>query len=127
MFLLFSHKLLETQIVYAEKEFKINDFINLPNYLQENWSQVPTNLKTIKDYSQQFCKYLIDKGRPGDYVLIQGKWRVTLYMVNWCLDNGFIPVYCTAKREYSSIKIEESTIENCHTFNYAGFRLYERL
>jgi len=59
MFLLFSHKLTDTQIKDAIQNLKVTDFIYLPDNLQKLWSNVPSDLFDLDEYIEVFKDFLI--------------------------------------------------------------------
>jgi hypothetical protein len=73
MFLLFSHELTQEQIYDAVINMDVEEFVYLPEELQEYWSNVNpydnsrNNLLAIWQYLDELIK--ID-----DYILLQGEW-----------------------------------------------------
>ncbi|WDU84649.1 CRISPR-associated protein Csx20 [Caloramator sp. Dgby_cultured_2] len=83
MVLLFSHDLTQEQIKEANERFNIEEFIKLPEKLQQKWSNVPPEGEFTEIYFDDFKEFIEDNLRKGDFVLIQGDFGATAYMVNW--------------------------------------------
>lgn len=64
-------------------------------------------------------------GGIGDYVLAQGDFGATFYVVSWCFDNGLIPVYSTTKRVFESERLGDAFV-NKHKVKHINFRKYVR-
>lgn len=123
MFLLISHPLNEIQQKQAREIFGVREFVNLPEELQQRWSNVPPELEKIDNYIKDFCIFLADKSEKGDVVLVQGDYGTTYKMVNYCKHIGLFPVYATTKR------VAQETIENGkviiqRVFEHVRFREY---
>jgi predicted glycosyltransferase len=121
MYLLFSHKLTDAQIKDAKK-LGVNEFVYLPEDLQQKWSNVPPELERIKEYAKDFEEFL-KSAQKGDYVLIQGDFGLTCHMVNFSKNNGLIPVYATTKRISKDIN-QNGKIIKISEFQHIRFRMY---
>jgi hypothetical protein len=97
--LLFSHNLTDEQHIDIKKSLKVNTIYNLPSNLQKMWSQVPTDRDLIfSDYLKDIERFLLTNLDSGDFVLIQGDFGATYYMINFCKLHSFIPIYSVNKR-----------------------------
>jgi len=123
MILLFSHKLTDTQIKDAIENLKITNFKYLPNNLQKIWSNVPSELVDLEEYSKQFKDFVRLVAKKGDYVLIQGDFGLTCKMVEWCKKNGFIPVYSTTKRDVIE-EVKNAKVVKISKFKHVMFRKF---
>lgn len=125
MILLFSHKLTEEQMDDAKNKLQCNEFIYLPQELQKCWSDVDPeddisyneNLIKIKDY-------ILNISDLYDYILIQGEFGYTYNIVNFALNNNFIPIYSTTKRE-STEEIIDGKVKKTLNFKHVKFRKYK--
>lgn len=124
MVLMFSHKLTNEQIEGAQSQYSVEDFIYLPEELQEKWANVPARGELPEDYCDGFKAFLEKEKADTTYVLIQGEWGVTYRMVNWCKDNGFIPVYSSSERVYESQNLDDNTVKNVHYFKHVNYKRY---
>lgn len=125
MALLFSHDLTKEQIKEANERFNVVEFIKLPEKLQVKWSNVPPEGELNELYFDDFKKFIEENLKEGDFVLIQGDFGATLYMVNWAFKKRFVPVYATTVRKYESFKDEDGSVKNIHYFKHVNFRLYK--
>jgi hypothetical protein len=122
MYLFFSHKLTQEQIEEAKKNLKIKEFIYLPDILQKKWSNVPPELENITEYARDFENFL-ENAKKGDYILIQGDFGLTCYLVNFSKNRGLIPVYATTKRISKDMK-KDGKIIKVSEFKHIKFRKY---
>jgi len=125
MVLLFSHKLTASQKEDIENSLRVTEIISLPPKLQTLWSQVPTDRDLIfVDYMSDIEKFLIDNLDSGDFVLIQGDFGATYYMVNSSKMQGYIPLYSVNKRIAKEF-IEDGIVKKYSEFKHEFFREYE--
>ncbi len=125
LFLLFSHKLTEDQIKDAKESLKADEFIYLPENLQKTWSNVKPSGNLDKKSLYMICEWIEAQGGEGDFVLIQGDFGATFFMVDFCFKKGFEPIYATTKRVSKEIPKSDGTIERKQIFKHVGFRKYE--
>lgn len=124
MFLLFSHKLNEEQKVSAQRDFKIDAFVCMPEGLAKAWGSVPPELENIDSYLDVFREWLSKESAKDDVVLISGDFGASYTMVNWCYGNGLIPVYVTTKRIMSENEKADGCMEKVSVFKHVRFRQY---
>jgi len=124
MFLLFSHKLTATQIEDATKNFGIDEFVPLPEELQQIWSNVPPQLKSLKKHLKPLKKYLKKNLNSDDYVLIQGDFGAVYEMVNYVKKSNTVALYATTKREFTEKKIDDKIIKTS-IFSHILFREFK--
>ncbi len=123
MFLLFSHNLTQTQIDDAQNNLKIDKFISLQNDLQILWSNIPSDLVSLKEYLSPIRNFLVENSSFEDVVLIQGDFGAVYQMVNFANDLGLKAVYATTIRLIEEI-IEDEKIVKKSIFEYRRFREY---
>ena len=123
MFLLFSHKLTQSQKDDARASWGVNEFIKLPEELQTLWSNIPAELKTLNAYLEPLKEYLKKSVSNDDVILIQGDFGGTYEMVSFCKENDFLAVHSTTKREVHEI-MKENKIIKTSTFEHVIFRRY---
>lgn len=126
-FIIMSHDLLDVQINELREKMKVNEIVYLPHDLKTRFMQISkeTNesIKLIND-----IKEFIDRNKiNGDYVLIQGEYGVTNYIVNWCFKNELSPIYASTERVYNREVLEDGSILNKHIFNHKEFKSYINL
>ncbi|MFW6308045.1 MAG: CRISPR-associated protein Csx20, partial [Campylobacterales bacterium] len=84
MFLLFSHSLTDEQIEDAKNSLGVDEFISLPDSLQQAWSSVPPELDGVREYAEAFYEFLSRRAMKGDFVLISGDFGLCYLLVQWC-------------------------------------------
>jgi len=123
MFLLFSHQITQAQKEDAKSSLNIEEFVELPSNLQELWSSIPAELKTLDKYLIPLKKYLMSNASHNDIILIQGDYGGTHTMVNFCKDNTFTAVHSTTKRESKEV-FQENKVLKTSMFEHVMFRKY---
>lgn len=121
-FVLLNHQLTEAQLeeIY---NMGVDEIVLPPEDIVRFWKDIAP-AGELPDAVTDVIKWL-KSGERGDYALIQGDFGATFYVVSWCLDNGFIPVYSTTKRVFES-EIVNGEIVNKHTVKHVNFRKYTR-
>ena len=124
--LLFSHNLTNSQVFELKERFKIQNFIYLPEDLQNLWSNFPPEGEFPKNIADNFIEFLKENSKEKDFILVQGEFGLVFYIVSWCFDNNRIPIYSTTKRIYKKEKQSDGSIKNIHIFKHVNFRRYRR-
>ena len=123
MFLLFSHNLTQAQKDDARDSFNVGEFVKLPDELQNLWSNIPAELKTLKCYLDPLKIYLKANISKDDVVLIQGDFGGVCEMVKFCKDNNILVVHSTTSREVKEL-MQENKVIKVSTFEHVIFRRY---
>lgn len=126
MFLIFSHELTDFQKEDARANLGVNEFINLPDNLKIQWSDISPYEGSLIFHLQNLINWLMTNARKGDYVLIQGDFGATFLIVDFCLKNDLIPVYSTTKREIITEVKNDENVKVTRLFTHVRFRKYER-
>ncbi|WP_418179167.1 CRISPR-associated protein Csx20 [Aliarcobacter lanthieri] len=124
MFLLFSHKLTQIQKDDAIKSFGIKEFIYLPENLQELFSNIPSDIDSLKEYINPIKGFLKEYSKKDDIVIIQGDFGATFILVNFAKSLGLKPVYATTKRVIQEFEENGKMIKKS-IFEHRRFREYE--
>lgn len=124
LFTLFSHTLTEDQKKEAFEKLGVSDIVSLPDTLQKLWSQVPVDIKSIKIFAIPFTEWLSANAKQYDYILVQGDYGLTFYLVDFCLKNELIPVYSVTERKQTEEIKPDGSIETTRVFVHSGFRKY---
>lgn len=126
LFLIFNHKLTNDQIKSARDQLNIDNFIYLPDELQKIWNTINPegilemeNLKMITDWMKS-------ETVKSDYILIQGDFGATFYLVDFCFKNDLVPIYATTIREVIEKTEDNGTVKKTNVFKHINFRIYER-
>ena len=123
MFLFFSHKLTKEQIKDAKENLGVNEFIYLPEDLQDKFSNVPPEIEDIKEYSKDFKEFLKNNAKKQDFVLIQGDFGVVFNLVEFCKENNLKAVYSTTKR-IAKEQVIDGKVVKVSEFKHIRFRSY---
>ena len=124
MFLLFSHSLTPSQIEDAKSNLGIEKFVYLPEDLQLLWSDIPSDLESLKEYLSLFRNFLVENSDFEDVILIQGDFGAVYQMINFSKDLGLKAVYATTKRVIEEEIIENQTVKKS-IFEHIRFREFE--
>lgn len=124
MFLLFSHSLTQSQIDDAKSNLGIERFVFLPEDLQLLWSDIPSDIESLKEYLSLFRNFLVENSDFEDVVLIQGDFGAVYQMINFSKDLGLKAVYATTKRVIEEEIIENQTVKKS-IFEHIRFREFE--
>lgn len=124
MAMLVSHPLASEQEREAKEAWKVEQFLPLPEDLQQIWSQVPPEEDFPVKRFQLITDWLEQQTAPQDLVWIQGEPGAVFLLVTWCFQNNRIPIYATTKREYSQQLLPDGSIKNQHIFRHVNFRVY---
>ncbi len=125
IFLIFSHKLTDSQIEELEKT-GISQFVYLPRDLQILWSGVPPNKERLKGYLKPIVEWLKANAKEGDWVLVQGDFGAVCLVVDFCFKHLLVPVYATTKRNTIE-RMENGKLIKVSQFEHIRFRKYERM
>ncbi|MGB9977453.1 CRISPR-associated protein Csx20 [Thermovenabulum sp.] len=123
MFLIISHELDEIQKKQAKELFHVKFFIRLPEKLQEIWSNIPPEIENVDELIVGIKDFIKLNSIKGDVVLVQGDYGATYKIVNFCKENGLLPVYATTKR-ITEEKKEGDEIFIKRVFKHVRFREY---
>ncbi|NLY76735.1 MAG: hypothetical protein GX080_01440 [Tissierellia bacterium] len=125
LLVIMSHQLSDTQIEEAKEVLKVHSIKELPSQLQEIWSNVdpegelPTGiLEPIKDW-------ILKESREKDYVLVQGDFGASFYIVDYCFNIKRIPIYATSMRKVEE-RVEGNITITDRIFKHVNFRKYVR-
>lgn len=123
MFLLFSHKLTNEQIISANRDLNCENLVYLPEKLQNLWSNIPPKEEGYK-YLINFKTFILNNYKKGDYALIQGDWGYTYHMVQFCKEIGIVPVYSTTERNSRDILNKDGSISKISLFKHVIYKRY---
>lgn len=122
--LLFNHTLTQEQTSDAKASLLCEEFVTLPQELQELWSNVPSGLESLEKYLKPIKEYARANVQKDDFVLVQGDFGATYIMVNFLKSLGTKPIYATTSRDVLEIREGDKVIKKS-IFKHERFREYE--
>ncbi|MEG6565726.1 CRISPR-associated protein Csx20 [Thermoanaerobacterium saccharolyticum] len=126
MFLVFSHQLTKEQMEDAYRTFGVDEFSYLPGDLKKAWASIPPEAESVRFCADEIAEWIKQNSSQGDYVLVQGDFGATVLIVDFCFENGLIPVYSTTARDTDEETLDDGTVKVQRTFKHVRFRKYER-
>ncbi len=124
LFLLFNHRLTETQARQAERELGVQHITHPPERISRLWSNVPPEPETIRGYLQPVFDWIDTTVGAGDFLLIQGDFGACHLVLAHISGSGIIPVYATTERRAIERRLADDTVQLTHTFRHVRFRIY---
>ena len=126
LYCILNHELTEKQKEDAVSNIGVDSIYYGDKEVKYIWSNIKPEGELDISSLNKIVDWLKDSAKIGDYVLVQGEFGATFYIVDFCFKNGLIPVYATSKREYREIILNDGSIERKHIFNHVQFRRYKR-
>lgn len=120
---LLNHKLTENQINELKEKYNSEEIFYPDAELSSLWSQIKPTEKIDKFVIYKVL-YWLEKACINDYLIIQGEYCVTFFIVDWALKNGLIPM-CAVTKRVESERIEGEQVIKKHVFEHVCFRKYE--
>lgn len=123
--LLINHSLTQEQISDAKISLDVSDILQPNDTVKAFWA----NIDPIGDLPclEIITDYLLKNSVKSDFVLVQGDFGATYYIVAWCFKNGRIPIYSTTKRFYNEIHQQDGSVKTEHVFKHINFRRYKEV
>ena len=123
MFVIFSHKLTQSQIEDAKTNLKVDSFLYLPKELQKLWSNIDVN-EDINRFLLPIKEFILKNYEDGDVILIQGEFGATYNLVTFCKERGFKAVYATTLRDSKEV-IKGDKVEKISYFSHISYEEYQ--
>lgn len=118
-----SHEISEKQKEDAYSSLKVNKITICPEYIKNIWQSIkPIDQLPIDDINN-VISWIKKFSKKDDYILIQGEFGATYYVVSYCLQNSLIPVYATSKRSVIE-EIDGDKVITHRIFEHVCFRRY---
>lgn len=123
MLVILSHELLKEQIIEANEKLNVDLIVEIPGELKKIWGNIYPEGPFPLDLVEKIIKWIDKNSKGGDYVLVQGDFGATYYVVDYCIKNGRIPIYATTNREVEE-RIENGVTRIERVFRHVNFRKY---
>lgn len=122
---LMSHDMSDKQKNDAYENLKVTKIIEAPTNIKKIWGNIDpiSDLNTTK--LDEVVSWIKENSNKQDYVLVQGEFGATFYIVDYCFKNNLIPVYATSIRRVEETRQGEKVITN-RVFVHEGYRRYIR-
>ena len=122
---LMSHDMSDIQKNDAYNNLGINEIIEAPQEIKSIWANVnPVGNLDIYNL-QPIIKWIDTISNQEDYILVQGEFGATFYIVDYCFKNDLIPVYATSVRRVEETREGDRVLTN-RVFVHEGYRRYIR-
>lgn len=125
LIVLMSHKMTENQKEDAYKTLNVKEILESNQNIKNIWSNIEPKSSLDLSRLDLVIEWIKKNSKSGDYVLVQGEFGATFYIVDYCFKSQLIPIYATSKRQVVEEIQEDKTITN-RTFKHEGFREYIR-
>lgn len=127
LFLIFSHQLTPDQITDAKQRLGAETIIGMPSHLKQLFSNIPPDIETLDFYLSPLVEWINENCQNSDdYVLIQGDFGATYYLVNHCFSLGYAcPVYATTERSIIEEQQTDGSVITKRVFKHKIFREYQ--
>jgi hypothetical protein len=122
-FVILNHTLTDRQISEAKKLGAV-EIVLPPDDIKKFWANVEPSGDLPMVEIAKVTDWL-SLGQKGDYVLVQGDFGATYYIVSWCKAQGMLPVYSTTRRVYESATLADGSVEQKHIIKHINFRRYK--
>jgi hypothetical protein len=122
--LIFNHRTTSLQEEDARRSLGVARITDLPEELKAMWRQIPADLEKIDSYLAPIKSWLKGQIKKGDYVLVQGDFGACFIMVNFALEQGWIPIYSTTERKALEEQGPDGTVKITHQFRHRIYRRY---
>lgn len=125
LLVIMSHQLSDMQVKEAKEMLKIEHIKTLPLELRKNWSDIEPAGELPIDVLTPIKNWILEESNEQDYVLVQGEFGATFYLVDYCFNIRRIPIYATSIRQVEEKVQDGLTITN-RVFKHVNFRKYVR-
>ena len=104
---------------------KIDCIKTLPEELKQTWSNIEPDGELPIDVLTPIKNWIIQESNEQDYVLVQGEFGATFYLVDYCFNIKRIPIYATSIRQVEE-KVQDGVTITNRIFKHVNFRKYIR-
>jgi len=126
LFCLLNHSLTDAQNREISEKLQVSKVEIPPSTLKILWENISPEGELKLNSLNRLVEWLRRVSNPGDYVLVQGEFGATYYIVDFCFENDLIPIYATSKRVYSEKNLSSEDVLREHLFKHVNFRKYVR-
>ncbi|KGG79641.1 CRISPR-associated protein Csx20 [Caloranaerobacter azorensis] len=120
-----SHELLDFQVEEAKFKLGVDTIKTLPDNLKQIWSNLNPKGELPVGELNLVRDWILKESYEGEYVLVQGEFGATFYIVDFCFKYNRIPIYATTARKVEETKVDNKVITK-RVFVHENFRKYLR-
>ncbi len=124
IFCLMNHELTQKQIDSIKNDLACAKLVKFPNDIRTIWSSINPKGELNLTNLEKIIRFLKNNACTDDYVLVQGEFGATFYIVDFCFKNGLVPVYASSSRNYNEKRNRDGSVERHHVFRHVSFRKY---
>ena len=125
LIVLMSHKMTENQKEDAYKTLNVKEILESNQDIKNIWSNIEPKSSLDLSRLDLVIEWIKKNSKSGDYVLVQGEFGATFYIVDYCFKSNLIPVYATSIRRVEETREGERVLTN-RVFVHEGYRQYIR-
>lgn len=125
MLAIISHRMMKQQIDEAKEILKVDSIIELPQEFKNIWGNIEPKGPLPIELLKRMINWIDSNSSSGDYVLVQGDFGATYYIVDYCFKSDRIPIYATTKRETNEM-LENGAVIVSRIFKHINFRNYQK-
>ena len=122
---LMSHDMSDIQKNDAYENLKVAEIIEAPAEIKAIWGNVDPISDLDISKLDKVISWIKNISEKGDYILVQGEFGATFYIVDYCFKSNLIPVYATSIRRVEETREGERVLTN-RVFVHEGYRQYIR-
>ena len=124
-YVLLNHKLSAVQTQQL-MERGVDHIIRPPESISALWQGIPPSGPLPVPSLGKITDWLQKNAKSGDFVLVQGEFGATCFIVDYCFQNKLIPIYATSERKYREEPQKDGSVVRIHRFSHVQFREYKR-
>lgn len=122
---LMSHDMSDIQKNDAYENLKVTEIIEAPAEIKAIWGNVDPISDLDISKLDKVISWIKNISEKGDYILVQGEFGATFYIVDYCFKSNLIPVYATSIRRVEETREGDRVLTN-RVFVHEGYRQYIR-
>ncbi|WP_455542955.1 CRISPR-associated protein Csx20 [Intestinibacter sp.] len=120
---LMSHDMSELQKNDAYKNLEVDEIIEAPKKIKTIWANINPTSELDIDRLNDVILWIKGISQKQDYILVQGEFGATFYIVDYCFKNNLVPVYATSVRRVEETRNGNEVLTN-RIFVHEGYRKY---
>ncbi len=120
---LLNHMLTEQQLLEIRERFLAQKIMYPGKELQSKWAFIPTDEILPIAYFPQYIHWIDENSQEGDYLIIQGEFGSTVYLVEYAFSHKLIPLHSVTQRVAEEFRKDE-VVTRTYKFKHICFRKY---